>query len=89
MSRAVVLLVLLVGACDEAGGPPPGGEGGEKPAAHLSVDRKEASAHPDGYPEQGMCRTLLQASGVEALSRCADGPTMRPPRAARPGELPA
>jgi hypothetical protein len=73
MSRAVVLLALLVGACDEAGGPPPGGGAGEEPAAQLSVDRRETPVQPDGYPGQWMCRTLLQASGVEALSRCPGG----------------
>jgi hypothetical protein len=69
MNRAVVGLALVIGACMEAGQDGgPGGESGEEPASSLLPEQ------PDLYEGQWMCRTLMQTSGVEPLSRCPTGP---------------
>jgi hypothetical protein len=67
MKRAVVVLFFLVGACEQPEGPLLGGLAAEEPAGRLALDG------PDTYDGQWMCRLLMQASGVEAASRCPAG----------------
>jgi hypothetical protein len=74
MKRAVVVVFVLIGACEQSAGPLAAGLAAEEPAAGLSLDG------PYAYEGQWMCRLLMQASGVEAASRC-------PAAADDPGQL--